>query len=324
MALVTGNAAGIPLQLSGGAAVLGSAVFLAGWRGEKGATAALRLQNPGNGLEAGMTTEAASPVVIRTCPLCGKDNQGQPKLFPDLAWGLTRCQDCIMAYLEKVPPYEQLSEAIAWEDSWAREHQRRHAEEPVLHGIQTRVRRYFKRDKLTRLIHELFPRGRVLDVGCGNAHRSDRVLDPVCFYGIEIERSVIEEANRRFARRGGHVVCAPAIEGLATFDDGFFDGAILRAYLEHEMHPKEVLAALRPKLKTQAAVIIKVPNYGSLNRRIRGRKWCGYRFPEHVNYFTPDSLRRLIADTGYSVSRFRLNDRFPLSDNMWMVARKSG
>jgi len=47
---------------------------------------------------------------------------------------------------------------------------------------------------------------------------------------------------------------------------------------------------------------VRVPNFASLNRRVIGKKWCGFRYPDHVNYFTPVSLRALVAKAGFTMS----------------------
>ena len=44
-----------------------------------------------------------------------------------------------------------------------------------------------------------------------------------------------------------------------------------------------------------------MPNFGSVNRRVSGSQWCGFRYPDHVNYFTPQSLRTMAADCGLSL-----------------------
>lgn len=88
------------------------------------------------------------------------------------------------------------------------------------------------------------------------------------------------------------------------------------------MNPKPVLGELHRVLKPGGVAIIKVPNYGSINRRVMGAKWCGFRFPDHLNYFTPASLTAMVRDCGYRVRRFGILDRMPTSDNMWMIAEK--
>ncbi len=108
--------------------------------------------------------------------------------------------------------------------------------------------------------------------------------------------------------------------------DGETQGVLtqLRAYLEHEREPAAVLAETWRVLKPAGCVLIKVPNYGCWNRPVRGSRWCGYRFPDHVNYFTPRSLRRVLEDNAFVVARCGWFDRLPTNDNMWLVARKAG
>ena len=83
-----------------------------------------------------------------------------------------------------------------------------------------------------------------------------------------------------------------------------------------------VLQKILRILRSGAHLIIKVPNYVCLNRVIMGKKWCGFRYPDHVNYWTPKTLIKIISDTGFQIVRFNIRDRFPTSDNMWLVARK--
>jgi hypothetical protein len=96
---------------------------------------------------------------------------------------------------------------------------------------------------------------------------------------------------------------------------------VLRSYLEHELHPRAVLAELHRTLAHGGVALVKVPNYGSLNRRLTGRKWCGFRYPDHLNYFTPASLSCMATACGYEAC-FRLTDKLPTSDNMYAVLRK--
>jgi hypothetical protein len=63
------------------------------------------------------------------------------------------------------------------------------------------------------------------------------------------------------------------------------------------------------------AIYVRVPNYGSLNRRMLGAKWCGFRYPDHVNYFTTTSLGAMAGDCGLKLKL--LNPiRLPLDDNI--------
>ncbi len=68
--------------------------------------------------------------------------------------------------------------------------------------------------------------------------------------------------------------------------------------------------------------IVKVPNYGCLNRMVMGRRWCGFRYPDHLNYFTPGTLRAAAEASGFR-AWFGLTFRLPTSDNMYAVLSKA-
>ena len=80
-----------------------------------------------------------------------------------------------------------------------------------------------------------------------------------------------------------------------------------------------VLQELKKTVKKDGVLIIKVPNFSSINRIVRGENWCGYRFPDHVNQFTPRTLRKMIDIAGYKIIKFNFLDKQITSDNMWMV-----
>ena len=69
-------------------------------------------------------------------------------------------------------------------------------------------------------------------------------------------------------------------------------------------------------------MIVKAPNFASWNWVVRGKKWCGFRYPDHVNYFTPQTLTLLASEGGFAVARQNVLDKFPLSDNMYAVLQK--
>ena len=166
------------------------------------------------------------------------------------------------------------------------------------------------------------PSGRVVDVGCGDGDRLAALPPGYSPVGIEISRELARRADQNLAGRGALVVNAPAIEGLAAMDAGSASGIVMRSFLEHELRPRDLLAEVSRVLASGGAAIVKVPNYGSLNRIAMGSRWCGFRFPGHVNYFTPGALRSMVEQAGLGVVRFGPTDRFPLSDNMWMLAAR--
>ena len=160
-----------------------------------------------------------------------------------------------------------------------------------------------------------------IDIGCGSGAKFENISNNFTPFGIDISEESANKADLSFKKRGGRAICSPATKVLEEFGENKFSGAILRSYLEHEHEPFEVLKNLKFTLKNDACVIIKVPNYDSVNRKIRKEKWCGFHFPDHVNQFTPKTLLKMVKDTNYEVLKFNFLDYLPTSDNMWMVVR---
>ncbi len=274
--------------------------------------------------------ENLGDLLHRNCPNCETDNSDRTALrYSWQEWQLRECGACGFVYLENPPDYADFKVAFAWEKNHGDRKVRMRKEYPLAYGISKAWRKFYrwavrKPDKLTNRIKRWVPPGLVIDVGCGNA---DRLLSLPAHYetsGIEISKALAEEAGALLATRGGSITNLPAVEGLATYETETASGVLMRSFLEHEHKPVELLSHAARVLKPGGVAIIKVPNISSINRRVMGSRWCGFRFPGHVNYFTPKSLRAMVADAGLAIVGFGFFDRFPFSDNMWMVARKDG
>jgi len=268
--------------------------------------------------DAGMT--------LRHCPLCEADNQSGPAVHQQGQWEVRQCA-CGMVYLENPPPYVDFEETYAWDKTSVAEREERQQREPVLQAVSDVIkavrRNVFKRDKLGDLIRRHFMPGNVVDVGCAAGNfllQLDRQYIP---FGIEISKALAAAANDAVQPRGGRVVQAAAVDGFAKFGDEKFSGVIMSSFLEHEVQPKQLLEQCAGHLAEDGRVIIKVPNYGCFNRTVRGERWCGFRYPDHVNYFTPETLVQICREAGLSIISFGWNDHHPVSDNMWLVAGKA-
>lgn len=266
-------------------------------------------------------------LVFRNCPYCDHNNASTlPTDFGDSNWTIKACITCLFVYIETAPVYESLSEDFAWEKTSVAEKARRVTSEPIRQFISAQLKRFrrsvLKRDKLPALIQEYFKKGNVLDIGCaagGILANLDSIYIP---HGIEISKSLAQQANQQVMLRGGYVVHNDALSGLKELPTSYFSGVILSAFLEHELNPKEVLKEIFRTLALNGSCIIKVPNFASINRLVRGKKWCGFRLPDHVNYFTPTSLVGMCKGAGFHIEQFKFADRVPISDNMWIVIRK--
>jgi hypothetical protein len=260
----------------------------------------------------------------RACPLCGAPaSLAAPTAFGTDEWPIVQCRECDLVFIGRTPVQAEFEDERAWEKSSVRETARRARDHGLLFAVDRLTRLRFRltfRRRPGAMIARLARPGPMLDLGCGDAKYLSPPPAGFTPFGVEVSKGLAAVADAAFRPFGGRCIRAPAMEGLATFPAKYFNAALMLGYLEHEFHPLEILRRVRELLADDAVVIAKMPNFASINRHVTGRRWCGFRLPDHVNYYTPRTLVRLANRAGFRVS-FGLLGRQPLSDNMWAVLR---
>jgi 2-polyprenyl-3-methyl-5-hydroxy-6-metoxy-1,4-benzoquinol methylase len=141
-----------------------------------------------------------------------------------------------------------------------------------------------------------FGNRRVLDVGCGSGHLLKMYKDAGWdISGIDFSDLVVDKVNRML---GGPYCKAGAAE-RPEFDSETFSLITASQVLEHLEHPREALLNWRRLLTSDGRIIIAVPNFMSLNRRLFGKYWYGgLSLPRHFNHFSVKSLLEILQKTG--------------------------
>ncbi|MDG2255399.1 MAG: class I SAM-dependent methyltransferase [Opitutaceae bacterium] len=279
----------------------------------------------------------------RKNPLTGEDTDVFETPYSKGKWKIVQCISTGMVFLENPPEYSELEEDFAWERTYLEEKRRRKESEPILSGVSDfwkRLRKRFR--KLARVEHTVLRvlsgkdspitngQARVLDVGCGGGEQGIKCvrllkerhdIDAIPI-GVEISLGLAKVADDGMREFGGHCVQAAANVGIEALESDSIDLVILRSYLEHESSPLDVLNSVHKVLKPGGFVVIRVPNFDSWNRKFRKGRWCGFRYPDHVNYFTPKTLKVILENAGLRIFESRITDRLPTNDNVSLVATK--
>lgn len=271
----------------------------------------------------------------RPNPLLGRVSETVALDYAPAPWQLRQCLETGLVYLDNPPPSEVLISDHAWEVSYRAEATRRAKAEPLRYRFSQAMkslRRRLRRNKVRDLVLQVIRDGgidspRVLDVGCGDGKLICEVMERLDDAGvrhaeptgIDISQALSQAAHALFAPRGGRCIHASAIEGLNAVTPHTVDVVILSSFLEHETEPVALLRACAKVLRPAGRIVVKVPNYDCLNRKLRGSRWCGFRWPDHVNYFTPRTLRMVAEAAGLRVTRMSFLDRQALSDSLYAV-----
>ena len=222
---------------------------------------------------------------------------------------------------------DQLVDEFAWtktsKEEAVRRNQRRRLTGWIRHHYKQARLRWLPHYKGRDLINEMVKKGDVLDVGCSEGYLLKELDDRYTPHGIEIDHEAAQVAGEYVSEHGGKIYQSDALSSLQEMEESQFDAVMMQSYLEHEVKPLEVLRETRRVLRPQGFLVIKVPNLDCWNRRLQGNGWPGFRFPDHVNYFTPHTICEVIERADLKIARFKMVDRTPASDNLWIVAQRA-
>ncbi len=137
--------------------------------------------------------------------------------------------------------------------------------------------------------------------------------------GVEVSPTALQRARAMF---GAQVFAGDVRE--AGFPGEVFDVITLFSTIEHLPDPLAVLRECRWLLREGGVLVVKTPNFSSVNRWILRGGWSGYKLPDHRFFFNPRGLRLVFARAGLEPLPSTWFDRFPLSDSMYAYAARKG
>ena len=136
----------------------------------------------------------------------------------------------------------------------------------------------------------------ILDIGCASGAFLKAVSDfKLEGIGIEPNQWLVE-----FGRIHYGVDIRQGTLMDFKFDDSSFSAISLWDVLEHVCNPKDVLHECQRILKKEGILIINIPDYSSLARRLLRYKWPFF-LNVHLYYFTPETIAHLLKQCGFQI-----------------------
>ncbi len=251
---------------------------------------------------------------IRACPNCTGTQAVKLPVYSRDEWNVVSCDDCEMIYLQNPPKYEALEQDFAWEKTFVQEDETRVKKRGLLKRLAYAGRMLSYRLRPSpnaRYLRVLGP-GKILDVGCGDVVRWTAPFVP---FGIKIPKALAKGADKKMRALGGECRQGAGAPTIWEFPENHFDSIMMHSYLEHEVDVDQILRGAQRCLKPGGKAFIRVPNFNSLNRKWSKGDWPGLRYPDHVNYFTVNTLKSVAANAGLG---FQLTNKHKiwLDDNI--------
>ncbi len=235
-------------------------------------------------LKAEPQAELLQGLVRTPCPLCSCATSQPEQVVA--GYQLEKCKRCSLVYMNPRCTVDHLAEIYnVREEDELIDLYARIATPTVVQGYA---------DKVVQLEKKMPQKGRLLDFACAAGYffeqAQKRGWDA---HGCDVG----QWAGRAAEKRGLKNMHVGEIEELG-FPEEHFDVIYAAQVFEHLLNPLEDVEKLKRLLKPGGMLYIDVPNYNTLPIRWNKDDFMLNEPPQHINYFTPKTLRKLLVDSG--------------------------
>lgn len=213
---------------------------------------------------------------FENCILCGSSefNSVYEKELEDLV----SCKSCKLVFFKKIP---SLPELIANYNNYPRH--------DSISAIT--LKRY---EEILTGFESYKKLNRVIDVGCGNGH----LLAVAKKLGWEVfGTEFTDQAVQLCKQKGIHM--QEGVLDPKNYEPNSFDCLFFVEVIEHINNPLEELAKFHKLLRPGGVLYITTPNFISYASRTLKSKWTCVEYPEHLTYYTPSTLNKILVKSGF-------------------------
>lgn len=217
------------------------------------------------------------------CALCGKNDLKE--LFTPEEFVLLKCGNCSL--VQVADPLKEFNL-----DNYGYYRGRLNYPKERLYNRITAKRYAGLLNRLKKYRHNSF----LLDIGCGEGHFL-QVAQAMRWDARGVEAAPFAvEVCRKFGVK--NVDCVDPMH--TQLPAGCYDIITMFEVLEHVACPRGLLSRIRDSLRKKGALVITTPNFSSITSRLCGKNWSLVH-KEHLFYYTPDSLKKMLLKEGFQV-----------------------
>ena len=218
------------------------------------------------------------------CPACGEATT-QRFLYPKNGCDILQCRTCGLGRSDAT----NFDPAAYYTGAYfSGEHADGYAD---YRGAEPVLRREFAR--MVAFVRRHRDGGRLLDVGCAYGFFLQEARPFFDAAGIELA-----EDAAAFCRSAGLNVVSGVADDATLRGLGPMDVIVLLDVIEHLPDPRATLRLCADHLRPGGIVVLTTGDFASLYARLAGAHWRLMTPPQHLWFFTPDSMRRLASAAG--------------------------
>ncbi len=140
--------------------------------------------------------------------------------------------------------------------------------------------------------------GKLLEIGCAYGFFLEQARSTFDATGIDVNDAAIRAAQSLGVRAlfGEFLAWSPDAR------DGPFDVVCMWDTIEHLLEPRQYLDHARSMMAPGGWLFLTTGDIGSAMARMRGASWRMIHPPSHVNYFSRETMTRLLDRAGFRVT----------------------
>ena len=146
----------------------------------------------------------------------------------------------------------------------------------------------------------------LLDIGAGYGFFSHEFLKQ----GFKVDAiEMAANEGKIFKELNGFEPYNCAFEEYKT--DKLYSHILMSQILEHVIDPEDWIKRANALLEKEGLLIIALPNFGSIFKKVMHEKEPFIIPPYHLNYFTKKSLSQLLERNGFDIIEYKTISRLP-------------
>ena len=196
---------------------------------------------------------------------------------------IVKCKKCNFIFANPQPTWEQLTKFYEYFDY----------KDP--HAAEVAIRRDARRS--LKIIYQcLKAKGSLLDMGCGRGYFLDEARAAGWnVWGVDYSKQVIDYAKKKLNLN----VQVGDIFSYKTSKK--FSLIVLNQVIEHVLDPKRLIDRCYELLNPKGYLYIATPNINSISARVFGCEFEHIIPPEHVSYFSKESIGKLLNNNNFAI-----------------------
>lgn len=227
---------------------------------------------------------------VPACDLCGSPSSGHSIVLWKHNTPVVRCRQCGLLYANPRWQAEHLFGRYT-DVYWA------HYADKVRHTALDPTTNQARWDPYLATLELARSTGRLLDVGCA----SGEFLLAAQARGWEVYGLETSPLGAELARqRTGAEIYVGTLD-TAPYEEGWFDVITLWDVIEHVQSPSSYVGLITRLVRQGGMFALTTPNIRSMAYKLLGRNWEVVGPNDHIYYFSPRTLTRLLKTNSFDV-----------------------